>query len=112
MNAVLPIILFTILFMIPQDVQVGDVVVTEVVPGSPADAAGVQARDIILRADGQEIETAPDLIRAISLNAGSEMQWLVERGGAQEIIRVTPRRNPPPDEGATGIGIDLINDRI
>src|SRR5918992_1745696 len=112
MNAVLPIILFTILFMIPQDVQVGDVVVTEVVPGSPADAAGVQARDIILRADGQEIETAPDLIRAISLNAGSEMQWLVERGGDQEAIRVTPRLNPPPNEGATGIGIDLINVRV
>jgi regulator of sigma E protease len=112
MNAVLPIVLFTIMFMIPQDVAVGNVVVTEVVPGSPAAAAGVQAGDIILQADGEKIETAPDLIRAISLNAGSEMQWLVERGGDQEAIRVTPRLNPPPNEGATGIGIDLINVRV
>jgi regulator of sigma E protease len=112
MNAVLPIILFTILFMIPQDVAVGDVVVTQVVPGSPANAAGVQAGDIILQAGGEEIESPTDLVRAISLNAGSEMQWLVERGGTQEVIRVTPRLNPPPDEGATGIGIDLINSQI
>jgi regulator of sigma E protease len=112
MNAVLPIVLFTILFMIPQDVAIGDVVVTQVVPGSPASAAGVQAGDIILQADGEEIEAPADLIRAISLNAGSEMQWLIERGGAQEVIQVTPRLNPPPDEGATGIGIDLINVQI
>ena len=34
--------------MIPQDVAVGNILVTEVLPNSPAQAAGVQSGDVIL----------------------------------------------------------------
>lgn len=112
MNAIFPLIVFTIIFMIPQDVAVGNVAVTAVVPDSPAEAAGIQAGDIILAANGQKIDNAPDLVRVITLNAGTEMEWLVERGTQQQAIRVTPRLNPPPGEGATGIGIELVNVRF
>jgi membrane-associated protease RseP (regulator of RpoE activity) len=97
---------------IPQEVQVGRVRVTSVSPNSPAESAGIQVDDIIVAANGQKIYRAPDLVRIISLNAGTEMEWLVERGTQQQVIRVTPRLNPPPGEGATGIGIELIDLRM
>jgi regulator of sigma E protease len=112
MNALFPLVIFTVLFMIPQDVAVGNVAVTAVVPDSPAQAAGIRAGDIILAANGQRIDNAPDLVRVITLNAGTEMEWLVERGAQEQVIRVTPRRNPPTGEGATGIGIELVNVRM
>ena len=111
MNAVLPLVIFTLLFMIPQDVTVGNVMVTNVVPDSPAQAAGMQSGDIILRASGREVETRGDLKRMITLSAGSEMEWMIERSGRQELIRVTPRTNPPKGQGETGITIDLVNER-
>ena len=112
MNALLPLVIFAIIFMVPQDVTLGNVLVSEVVAGSPAEDAGVVAGDIILRANNQEIESQPDLIRVIQLRAGSEMEWLVDRGGRVETVRVTPRRNPPEGQGRAGIVIELVDQRV
>ena len=112
MNAVLPLVIFTFLFMIPQDVTVGNVKVTNVVPASPAQDAGMQPGDIILQAGGREVDNRGDLIRMITLSAGSEMEWTVERGGRQVLIQVTPRANPPEGQGPTGISIELVNPRV
>ena len=112
MNAILPLVIFTFLFMIPQDVTVGNVIITDVVPGSPAQSAGLRSGDLILQAGGREVGTQGDLKRMITLSAGSEMEWMVERGGRPQAIRVTPRVNPPEGQGETGITIDLVNKRI
>ena len=113
MNAILPLVIFTLLFMIPQDITVGNVRVTEVVPESPAQRAGLLSGDIILQAGGHEVDNQSDLIRFISLNAGSEMEWMVERSGGRQVpIQVTPRVNPPEGQGATGIAIELVNPRV
>ena len=112
MNAILPLVIFTLLFMIPQDVTVGNVMVTMVVPDSPAQEAGLKSGDIILQAGGREVDNRGELIRMITLNSGSEMEWMVERDGRQEFIRVTPRIDPPKGQGATGIAIDLVNPRV
>ena len=112
MNAILPLVIFTFLFMIPHDVTVGNVMVSKVVPGSPAEKAGMRPEDIILQAGGREVDNRGDLIRMITLSAGSEMEWMVERGGRQVLIRVAPRTNPPEGQGATGIAIELVNPRV
>ena len=111
MNAIFPFIAFTLMFMLPHNVTVGQVAVEQVVNNSPAQAAGLRPGDIITHADGREIEQGSDLIRATALNAGSEMEWTVQRNGLTEIVHITPRANPPPGEGATGIAIDLVNPR-
>ncbi|GAH79458.1 unnamed protein product, partial [marine sediment metagenome] len=46
MNALLPILLFSIAFMVPHDVVTGEVLVEEVAPNSPAETAGIEAGDI------------------------------------------------------------------
>lgn len=109
MNAILPIVLFTAVFMIPQQVDTGDILVSDVQPGSPAEAAGVQPDDIILQSGETVVETPNDLIRSISRNPGEEIDWVVERSGQTRTVTVVPRANPPEGQGPTGIGIDLVN---
>ncbi len=111
MNAIFPIVVFTILFMIPQNVTLGNVAVGQVADNSPAQAAGIRPGDIITHAAGREIEHGSDLVRLTTRSAGSEMEWTVEREGRQLVVRLTPRVNPPEGQGATGIRIELINQR-
>ena len=112
MNALLPIAIFTVLLMMPQDVLVGQVAVDAVTEGSPAQAAGIQQDDIILSSDGAKIENAGDLIRYINLKGGSSMEWLVARGSHQEVIRVTPAFVTEEGRWLVGIGTRLDNSRI
>ena len=108
-NAVFPLVAFTLLFMIPQSVTVGQVQVEEVAANSPAQAAGILPGDIVVNADNKVIEHGSDLVRATTLNAGSPMEWTVLRDGRTEIVRLTPRVNPPEGQGATGVRIDMVN---
>ena len=112
MNALLPIAIFTVLLMMPQDVLVGQVAVDAVTEGSPAQAAGIQQDDIILSSDGAKIENAGDLIRYINLKGESSMEWLVARGSHQEVIRVTPAFVTEEGRWLVGIGTRLDNSRI
>ena len=112
MNALLPIAIFTVLLMMPQDVLVGQVAVDAVTEGSPAQAAGIQQDDIILSSDGAKIENAGDLVRYINLKGGRSMEWLVARGSHQEIIRVTPAFVAEEGRWLVGIGTRLDNSRI
>ena len=112
MNAIFPIVAFTLLFMVPQDIPIGDVVVDAVATGSPAEVAGLQTGDIIIQAQGKQIETQADLFRTVTRYAGAELELLVGRGSQTEVFLVTPRQNPPQGEGPTGITIGLTNTRV
>ncbi len=112
MNAILPIIVFAILFMVPRDVAVGSVVVGEVNPGSPAAVAGLQTGDIVLEAGGTSIENRFDLQRSVFLNGGSEMDWLIERDGARQVAPVKPRFERPPGRWIVGIGIGETQGKV
>ena len=108
MNAVLPLAIFTVLFLIPQDVRIGTVQTVEVTTGSPAAAAGLQSGDEIVRAGGHTIEAPVDLTRAINLNGGSDMEWLIVRNGAEQYLRVEPTFDRPPGRWRAGIGINEV----
>ena len=95
--------------MVPKDVRLGDVAIGEVVPNSPAAAAGVRPGDIVVEAGGRRIEALGDLLRAIRNNLGSEMEWRINRGGQLEIVRLVPRINPPEGQGATGVRVEMVN---
>ena len=112
MNAILPTAFFTVLLMLPQAIEVGQVVVDEVTEGSPAQSAGVQQEDIILSSDGRKIENAGDLIRYINLNGGTSMEWLVFRGGRQQVINVQPAFVGEEGRWMVGIGTRLDNVHI
>ena len=112
MNAVLPVVIFAILFMIPRDMTVGQVQISQVAPDSPAAAAGLQPGDVIVLASGHKIENRIDLTRAINLNGGGTMKWLIERAGNQEVIRVTPGFDSEGGRWLVGVVPELVDDRV
>ena len=103
MNVILPIVVLAILFMIPQEVTVGRVAAAEVPAGSPVAEAGLRPGDIVVEAGGHTIETRSDLVRAVNLNGGGAMEWLIDRGGNQEVITVRPRFEPSPGRWIAGL---------
>lgn len=114
MNVLLPILLFGITFMIPQEVSTGQAQVAVVAEGSPAERAQVKPGDIILAVNGREVENVNDAAYLIRLNQGETMTWRVRRpleaanqrlGGSAEIVevRVRGRWAPPQGQGPTGI---------
>ena len=112
MNAILPIAFFTVLLMLPQAIEIGQVVVDEVNEASPAQSAGIEQHDIILSSDGRPIENAGDLIRYINLNGGASMEWLVFRGGRQQVINVKPEFVGEEGRWMVGIATRLDNPHI
>ena len=91
MNAILPLFIFTVLLMIPQDVAVGRLVISEVGDGTAAAEAQVKPGDIVLQANGRDIDNRLDFTREINLNGGSQMRMLVERDGQELMLVVRPR---------------------
>lgn len=111
MNAVLPVLLLTAVFMIPQPVPVTDVTVLSVAPGSPAEQAGVEEGDLIRAADGRRIANSSDLLVAINLRLGADTAWTVERRGRFVGLRIPDVRVDPP-EGQGAVGIFLTDARL
>ncbi len=79
------------------------VLVTEVSQGSPAEAAGVLAGDIILSAQGDPVRSFQDLQQAIAANLGVPIALTVERQGNAIELTMVPRAEPPEGEGPVGI---------
>ena len=56
MNILTPLAIFTILFLLPQDTAVGNVVISGVAPGSPAQEAGIRAGATVMSFDGERVK--------------------------------------------------------
>jgi regulator of sigma E protease len=79
------------------------VVVNKVVVGTPSDAAGLQAGDIVLSAGGVDIHYPNQLSEQTYSHLGQPLPLVIQRGGEQLNITVTPRAEWPEGEGPMGI---------
>ena len=110
MNALLPIVLLTIAFMVPRQVAVGDVVIKEVAANSPAAEAGIVAGDTVLSINGITVQNIGDVIYDIHLKMGEEITFeLKSADGTLKTATLMPRWNPPAGEGAVGIAMEMAN---
>ena len=112
-NIILPLLLFSIAFMVPHNVVEGQVIITDIAPNSPAATAGIESGDTLLSINGKPIRNIGDLHRYIQLNLGKETAILVQHSdSATEEIRVIPRWQPPQGQGAVGITVNISNPTI
>ncbi|MGB2755087.1 MAG: RIP metalloprotease RseP [Phycisphaerae bacterium] len=120
MNALLAIVLFSAAFLV--GVNVIAPVAGEILPGSPAEKAGIRAGDRVLAlgVTGQEptpIQAFDDLMYAVTLeNAGTEFTIEIERPAAEgdEPVRKTFRVKSFRPEGSLGpmFGINVPQDTV
>ncbi len=105
-NILFALFLFWIAFMIgPPRFEVS---IPEVVPGSPAEIAGILAGDVILEINGIEVDNRDVVIEEVTSSAGTLLEMVVRRDGGIVPIAVTPRMPGEYDEateGPTGIVI-------
>lgn len=73
-----------------------------VLPGKPAAAAGLQAGDVILEANGERITTFDDLRLVIGMNPGIAVRLEYQRGAAVRKTTIVPERQVT-DYGVTGV---------
>jgi regulator of sigma E protease len=88
-----------------QGVPHTNVYITDVVPGSPAAKAGLQAGDRIVEVNGNRVETNEEVANVTSSRAGDEITFTIERRGKLIDTTVIPREDPPEGEGAVGVGL-------
>ncbi len=106
MNVVMAIGIFAIVYKftgIP--VEVKQVMVTDVVKGSPAQLAGIEKDDVISMVGPVIITKPSELTEEVAKYKGKKVMLLTERG--EKIIEreVEVRANPPAGQGAMGIAI-------
>ena len=83
---------------VPDQVQV-----IEVVPGSPAEQAGLLPGDLIIQVNETEIDGTESIHSAIYDNLGETTQITYIRDGQTATVILVPRSDPPEGEGAIGI---------
>jgi regulator of sigma E protease len=84
------VVLFTGLFLAVGH-TVRTPVIGNVVPGSPAQAAGIRAGDLVTRLDGQAVDDFEQLPQIISMSAGKPLAVELMRAGRPLQLTVTPR---------------------
>jgi regulator of sigma E protease len=106
MNIILPILLFSIAFMIPHNVYYSQTIIQEVAAGSPAALAGIKSGDTLLEINGTPLNYSSDVQRLVQLNLGKETSVTIKHADSSiQTVILEPRFKPPAGEGATGIHI-------
>ena len=107
MNILTALVIFTILFLLPQNTPVGIVSVGGVAPGSPAAAAGIRPGDQVLAVNGERVRNHLELIDRVRSTQEASVELNIRRGSivsglgqspefaVVETVTVVPRSNPP-----------------
>lgn len=93
-------------FSLAQDTEMirEPIMVASVVEGSPADKAGLQVGDLIVRFDGEPLEQPIDLNELTSQNRGKEVTILYNRDGKEATTDITLNAVNEDNRGYLGVG--------
>ena len=80
--------------------------VGSILPGSPAEKAGLKTGDVILKVDNTVVTFRSQLIDIISKKANTPVTMTIARNGVEQTVQITPELN----EGRGRIGINVGED--
>jgi len=122
MNVLLAIVGFVALYRalgVPEK-SVNRVTVEQVISGSPAEKAGIKVGDRLVAVEGTSIDKIEDYSRLVKSWAGLKTHVTFERGEVMILmegyyekskttftVEMVPRKDPPANEGSTGVAIDV-----
>jgi len=106
MNILLGIIFFALCFMLgwPEPVEFDNAIITSVISGSPAEQAGLQIGDIVIRADEKYINNPDELVAHTREKLDQQMLLVVKREGKIIEVSVIPQLD---SEGISRIGVAI-----
>lgn len=108
---------FLISFLFTQGVPVPTdrVIVEKVTSESPAETAGFMEKDVItkIEIDGKayQIKESSKVIELSKKYGGTEMVMTVKRGEEILNLKVTPRKNPPKNQGPLGVTVTSFTEK-
>jgi regulator of sigma E protease len=105
MNLLVGVILAVILIInsgVPYKVEI-----TQVAAGSPAETAGLKTGDFILKVNDRDVTNSNEMYEEVYKNLGEPTVLVYQRGEQVSEVTLVPR-NPPPPEGAIGIGMNTL----
>lgn len=81
------------------------IAITDVSKNSPAEKLGIKRESKIVAVNGEPIENIKSFVGTINIYKGKEITitWLPPKGQSDITSKITPRVNPPKNEGALGI---------
>lgn len=83
----------------------GKVLIESVSENSPAQQAGIQAKDILLTVSGTPVSTLDEAKALIRASIDKPLEMTLERDGKQVTLTATPLSSRPAEQGALGIGL-------
>lgn len=103
-------IILAIILMIPVIIYIGTPIpkFSEVLPNSPAQAAGIQVGDTIKSINGEEISSWEQLVSTVHKSNGKELDLVIDRDGKTKNVSLTPSKN---EEGNYQIGIVPVKEK-
>ena len=117
MNFLIGILLFSVVYTKLGTPQLGadQVVIVEVVKNSPAELAGMQVGEGVVRVGEGTIKTANQFTQLVREQRGQMMSLYLakmdsngQKMETERIVSVIPRENPPEGEGALGVGVATV----
>ncbi len=84
------------------------IVVSEVMENSPAEKAGIEPGDELLKIGEKEIKMPEEAISLLQEKRGEEVELEIRRRGESIYLSATPREEYDEKEGALGIGMALM----
>ncbi len=105
-NILVGLVLLMLMFKLVGVPDMARVEVLQTTPGSPAALAGLKLGDIILKVDQVTIDSIEKLQSSIQSRLGQEVVLTYRRGNQEATVKVTPRANPPANQGPLGININ------
>lgn len=117
MNFLVGIAAFGVIYSvmgIPKE-QGKQVMISQVLPNSPAALADLTAGEVVTRIDESSINTSDQFVEIITANKGKSVNlWVtnVDSNGrtsdSSRVVTVVPRENPPAGEGALGVAVSMV----